>query len=120
MWRARTTFFVKVRLPSTGRKCRRADTYLTTCDFACDISHVGTSLRLCTLCDQPYQAGRYREHAGVHTPVRSRPTPRRVSPARERAIQLLSMGMSHSEVARAVGLTRQRIGQIAHELDRVA
>lgn len=78
---------------------------------------MGNALRLCTLCDQPYQPGGYAAHAALHRPVRKRSLPRRVSPARERAIELLEQGSyTHSEIAQVVGLSRQRIGQIAKDV----
>jgi hypothetical protein len=70
-------------------------------------------IRFCTLCDQPYQAGTYRAHRAVHVPVRRGPVTRKPTEAQLRAIELLSLGHRQSEVARLVGLTRQRVNQIA-------
>ena len=70
-------------------------------------------IRFCVMCDQPYQAGTYRAHRAVHVPVRKGAVTRGPSDAQLRAIELLAQGHRQAEVARIVGLTRQRIHQIA-------
>lgn len=80
------------------------------------MSNRETILRICTLCDQSYPAGTYRAHAAVHVPVRVRAkrVNGEVSTTWTRVEELLGEGLPQAEVARRLGVSRQRVHQIAH------
>jgi hypothetical protein len=72
-------------------------------------------IRTCTLCDRQYLQGQYAAHAEVHTPVRKgRTGPKEIGAIRIQTLQLLEEGVSQSEIARRLGVSRQRVHQIAH------
>ncbi len=70
-----------------------------------------TLFRVCLLCDEQYAAGTYRAHAAVHVPKRKGnqgPTPKSYAGV----FNLYALGLSQSEIARQLGVTRQRVHQI--------
>jgi DNA-binding NarL/FixJ family response regulator len=64
-----------------------------------------TVIRTCTVCGSRYLGGTYGEHRTTH--------PRRVTETQARVLALLADGHTQSEVARIVGVTRQRVNAIA-------
>ena len=66
-----------------------------------------TVIRTCTVCGVRYLGGTYRQHQATH--------PKRVTAIQARVHELLSKGHTQSEVARIVGVSRQRINAIAKE-----
>lgn len=74
---------------------------------------MGNIFRVCTTCDEQYEAGTFKAHAKVHTPVRRRIVPVKVHPAW--VLELVGQGKSYAQVAREVGLTRERVRQIVQE-----
>ena len=71
-----------------------------------------TVIRTCTVCGVRYLGGTYRQHQATH--------PKRVTAIQARVHELLSQGHTQSEVARLVGVSRQRINAIAKESGRAA
>lgn len=71
--------------------------------------------RTCALCDRLYEAGTYRAHAEVHIPIRKGRTGTPQDDARRTEIQVaLASGQSQSAIARHLGISRQRVHQLAH------
>jgi transcriptional regulator len=62
---------------------------------------MGNAFRICVECFQPYPAGTWREHRSTHTTTQV-----------EEVRSLLAKGLSQAEVARRLGVTRQRINAI--------
>ena len=71
-------------------------------------------IRVCTLCDEPYAAGTYRQHADAHTPLRKSRAGIQPSPTRDVILEMLHSGTRQVEIARLLGVSRQRVHQVAH------
>jgi len=71
-------------------------------------------IRVCTLCDEGYLAGTYRQHADVHTPLRKSRAGIQPSASRDVILEMLHSGKRQTEIARLLGVSRQRVHQVAH------
>lgn len=67
-----------------------------------------TVIRTCLVCDLPYLGGTYREHQRKH--------PRRVTAGQARILALIEQGHTQAEVARIVGVSRQRVNEIVRRV----
>lgn len=71
-----------------------------------------TVIRTCTVCGSRYLGGTYTEHRATH--------PRRMTEVQARVLDLLAQGHTQSEVARIVGVTRQRVNAIVRQREKAA
>ncbi len=71
-----------------------------------------TVIRTCRVCTQPYIGGTYALHQQTH--------PRRITAQQARIRALLAEGHTQSEVARIVGVSRQRIYEVVQATKGVA
>lgn len=70
--------------------------------------------RTCLRCDVLYLVGEYRLHQKGCAKTRpGRMYPQKVT--RAEVLDLLATGLTQTEIARRVGVTRQRIGQLVKE-----
>jgi DNA-binding CsgD family transcriptional regulator len=61
-------------------------------------------IRTCPRCSQQYLGGTYGQHRQKH--------PRRVTAVQARITDLMAQGYTQSEVARLVGVSRQRVNAV--------